>query len=73
MLSQSQYEAFIRRSGMMATVHAATSASANMLVRNGEGDERIGRGCQVLRQTDEEGAGGGSDHGVEPERPSRSQ
>lgn len=71
--SQSQYEAFIRRSGMMATVHAATSASANMLVRNGEGDERIGRGCQVLRQTDEEGAGGGSDHRVEPERPPRSQ
>lgn len=71
--SQSQYEAFIRRSGMMATVHAATSASANMLVRNGEGDDRIGRGCQVLRQTDEEGAGGGSDHGVEPERPPRSQ
>lgn len=37
--SQSQYEAFIRRSGMMATVHAATSASANMLVVKGRGWE----------------------------------
>ena len=31
--SQSQYEAFIRRSGMLATANAATSASANLLVR----------------------------------------
>ena len=30
--SQSQYEAFIRRSGMLATANAATSSSANLLV-----------------------------------------
>lgn len=31
--SQSQYEAFMRRSGMLATANAPTTASANMLVR----------------------------------------
>ena len=71
--SQSQYEAFIRRSGMMATVNAATSASANMLVATGDECEGIGRGRQVLRQADEEGARGRSYYRVESERPPRSQ
>lgn len=46
--SQSQYEAYMRRSGMMATATAKTTASANMLVWIVEGVSFIGRGCPVL-------------------------